>query len=67
MTSVLSPAEIEQRRVKVYDFKRPDKFSLDQIRTVSIMHETFARLVTTTLSAELRILAHVGEGVQTRR
>jgi flagellar motor switch protein FliM len=59
MTSVLSPVEIEKRRIVIYDFKRPDKFSKDQIRTVSIMHETFARQVTATLSAELRILAHV--------
>jgi flagellar motor switch protein FliM len=59
MTNVLSPAEIEKRRIVIYDFKRPDKFSKDQIRTVAVMHETFARLVTTTLSAELRILAHV--------
>jgi flagellar motor switch protein FliM len=46
-------------RVKYYDFCRPDKFSRDQIRTVQIMHETFARLCTTTISAQLRSLAHV--------
>ncbi len=27
-------AEEEERKVKVYDFKRPDKFSKDQIRTL---------------------------------
>jgi flagellar motor switch protein FliM len=48
-----------QRNIKIYDFKRPDKFSKDQIRTVSIMHETFARLTTTSLSAQLRSLVHV--------
>ena len=37
----------DQRIFMIYDFKRPDKFSKDQIRTVSIMHETFARLTTT--------------------
>ncbi len=37
----------DQRKIKIYDFKRPDKFSKEQIRTVSIMHETFARLTTT--------------------
>lgn len=41
-------------RVKTYDFKRPDKFSKEQIRTVSIMHETFARLATAQMSAALR-------------
>jgi flagellar motor switch protein FliM len=49
----------DQRKIKIYDFKRPDKFSKDQIRTVSIMHETFARLTTTSLSANLRSLVHV--------
>jgi flagellar motor switch protein FliM len=49
----------DQRKIKIYDFKRPDKFSKDQIRTVSIMHETFARLTTTSISAQLRSLVHV--------
>jgi flagellar motor switch protein FliM len=49
----------DQRKIKIYDFKRPDKFSKEQIRTVSIMHETFARLTTTSLSANLRSLVHV--------
>jgi len=52
-------AQVDQRKIKIYDFKRPDKFSKDQIRTVSIMHETFARLTTTSLSAQLRSLVHV--------
>ena len=43
-----------ERKVKVYDFKRPDKFSKEQIRTVTIMHETFGRLSSTSLSAQLR-------------
>jgi flagellar motor switch protein FliM len=49
----------ESRKIKIYDFKRPDKFSKEQIRTVSIMHETFARLTTTALSAQLRSLVQV--------
>jgi len=49
----------DTRKIKIYDFKRPDKFSKEQIRTVQIMHETFARLTTTNLSASLRTLAHV--------
>ena len=31
-------AEDEQKKVKVYDFKRPDKFSKDQIRTLQMLH-----------------------------
>ncbi len=49
----------EKKRLKVYDFRRPDKFSKDQIRTLQMMHETFARLTTTSLSATLRALVHV--------
>lgn len=49
----------DTRKIKIYDFKRPDKFSKEQLRTVSNMHETFARLTTTSLSAQLRCLVHV--------
>lgn len=49
----------DNRKIKIYDFKRPSKFSKEQIRTVSMMHETFARLTTTSLSANLRSLVTV--------
>ncbi len=49
----------EQKKTKIYDFRRPDKFSKDQIRTVQMMHETFARLTTTALSAKLRSMVGV--------
>src|SRR4030043_2414081 len=52
-------ANQDQRKVKIYDFRRPDKFSQDQIRTLQMMHETFARLTTTSLSANLRALVSV--------
>jgi len=45
--------------VKMYDFKRPDKFSKDQIRTLQMIHETYARLNTTSLSAQLRSFVNV--------
>jgi flagellar motor switch protein FliM len=54
----LKPAA-DTRKIKIYDFKRPDKFSKDSIRTISIMHETLARLTTTSLSAQLRSVVHV--------
>jgi flagellar motor switch protein FliM len=37
-----------------YDFRRPDKFSKDQLRTLQMVHETFARLAGSGLSAYLR-------------
>ncbi len=58
-TSSSAPVKRDKKRLKVYDFRRPDKFSKDQIRTLQMMHETFARLTTTSLSAQLRTLVHV--------
>ena len=49
----------DTRKIKIYDFKRPDKFSKEQIRTISMMHDAFARLTTTVLSAQLRSMIHV--------
>lgn len=49
----------DQRKIKIYDFKRPDKFSKDQIRTISMIHETFARLTTTSFSAQFRAMVNV--------
>lgn len=42
-------------RIKLYDFKRPDKFSKEQIRTMELASEEFARLAAGSLSAELRL------------
>ena len=49
----------DTRKIKIYDFRRPDKFSKEQMRTIQIMHETFARLTTTSLSAQLRCMVQV--------
>ncbi len=49
----------EKKKIKVYDFKRPDKFSKDQIRTLFMLHENFARLLNTYLSTHLRVLVKV--------
>lgn len=39
---------------EVYDFRRPDKLSKDQLRTLQQINETFARLISSGLSAYLR-------------
>jgi flagellar motor switch protein FliM len=46
--------EDETRKVRVYDFKRALRFSKDQIRSLTRIHENFARLLTTYFSAQLR-------------
>jgi len=52
-------ADEEQKKVKSYDFKRPDKFSKDQIRTLFMLHESFSRLLNTYLSTHLRTMVNV--------
>ncbi len=47
------------KKIKVYDFKRPDKFSKDQIRTLYMLHESFARMLNTYMSSQLRTLVNV--------
>ncbi len=49
----------EQKSVKVYDFARPSKFSKEQLRTLEIIFESYARLVSTYLSGHLRTLVSV--------
>jgi flagellar motor switch protein FliM len=44
---------------QLYDFRRPDKFSKDQMRTLQMLHETFARLYSSALSAHLRATVQV--------
>ncbi len=47
-------AKEEQKQIKVYDFRRPDKFSKDQLRAIQMIHENFARQLTTSLSTQVR-------------
>ncbi|WP_413365509.1 flagellar motor switch protein FliM [Lysinibacillus sp. 3P01SB] len=51
--------EDEAKKVKVYDFKRALRFSKDQIRSLTRIHENFARLLTTFFSAQLRTYVQI--------
>jgi flagellar motor switch protein FliM len=42
------------KRIRVYDFKRPNKFSKDQLNTIEAIYDNFCRLLTTYFSATLR-------------
>jgi len=41
-------------KIKIYDFKRPDKFNKDQLRAIQMIHEAFARQMTTVMSTLIR-------------
>ena len=53
-SAVPAGATPEGRAYRLYDFKRPNRFSREQLRTIHMLHETFARHLSTTLSAHLR-------------
>ncbi|QGT99175.1 Flagellar motor switch protein FliM [Candidatus Syntrophocurvum alkaliphilum] len=46
--------EQTKKKVKLYDFRRPNKFSKDQIHTLQVIYENYARSLGTYLSAHLR-------------
>jgi len=42
------------KRAQPYDFRRPDRIAKDQLRSIHLLHETFARSLASSLSAYLR-------------
>ncbi|ONI37750.1 flagellar motor switch protein FliM [Candidatus Epulonipiscium fishelsonii] len=54
-----SEKELYDTIYKKYDFKRPSKFSKEQLRTLEIICENYARLVSNYLSGYLRTLIPV--------
>ncbi|GAA0077556.1 flagellar motor switch protein FliM [Clostridium sp. CTA-5] len=48
------PKEDEKHKVKLYDFKSPQKFSKDHIRTLELIHDNFARIISNYLTGQIR-------------
>lgn len=51
--------EDTQKKVRVYDFKRAMRFSKDHLRSLTRIHENFARFLTTYFSAQLRTFVQI--------
>ncbi|RYL92957.1 flagellar motor switch protein FliM [Sporolactobacillus sp. THM19-2] len=51
--------EESQPKIRVYDFKRALRFSKDQIRSLTRIHENYARLLTSFFSAQLRTYVQI--------
>ena len=49
----------KQGQVKVYDFKRAMRYSKEQLRSISRIHENFTRLLTSYLSTQLRTFVQI--------
>jgi flagellar motor switch protein FliM len=48
------PKDEEKQKVKPYDFRRPQKFSKDHIRTLELIHDNYARIISNYLTAQVR-------------
>ncbi|HHV08554.1 MAG TPA: flagellar motor switch protein FliM [Firmicutes bacterium] len=44
----------KQKRIRTYNFRRPNRFSKEQIRTLYMLHDNFTRLLSTFFAAQLR-------------
>ncbi len=42
------------RKIRTWDFRKPDKFAKDHLRSLLALHQSFARLASSALSARLR-------------
>ncbi|HHU64391.1 MAG TPA: flagellar motor switch protein FliM [Clostridiales bacterium] len=51
--------EEQDKKIKEYDFKRPNKFAKEQLRTLQIIYENFARLLSSYLSGHLRTYCQI--------
>lgn len=48
-----------EKKVKCYDFKRASKFAKDHIKTLNVIYDNYARLITNFLTGYLRTLVQV--------
>lgn len=44
----------ENHKVKLYDFKSPQKFSKEHIRTLELVHDNYARIISNYLTGQIR-------------
>lgn len=58
-TGLSIPSIAEEREVTVYDFKRPERVSKEQLRAITALHEGFARNFGAALSNFMRIIVEV--------
>ncbi|MCD6460362.1 flagellar motor switch protein FliM [bacterium] len=50
---------VRQKQMTLYDFKRPEMISKDQVRTLQMVHENFARYLSNFMSAYLRTVVEI--------
>ena len=57
-TGELEPEEVgkddEKHKIKLYDFRSPQKFSKEHIRTLELIHDNYARIISNYLTGQTR-------------
>ncbi|MFL0269680.1 flagellar motor switch protein FliM [Candidatus Clostridium radicumherbarum] len=48
------PKEEDKQKIKPYDFRSPQKFSKEHIRTLELIHDNYARIISNYLTAQVR-------------
>jgi flagellar motor switch protein FliM len=48
------PKDEDKQKVKPYDFRSPQKFSKDHMRTLELIHDNYARIISNYLTAQVR-------------
>ncbi len=51
--------EVKEKKVRKYDFTRPDKFAKEHLKTLEVIHENFSRLLNNFLSGYLRTFIEI--------
>lgn len=51
--------EQKESKIKNYDFKSPKKLAKDQLKTLSIIHDNYSRVLNTYLSGYLRVITEI--------
>ncbi len=51
--------DIEEKKVRTYNFARPSKFGKEQLRTLEVIFESFSRLVSSFLTGYLRTATQI--------
>ncbi len=59
VSSEADEAEASEKTLTLYDFRRPDRVSKDQMRTLQNLHEGYARQFSTTLTNFLRTFVEI--------
>jgi len=59
----VNPNELKEeekiKKVRTYDFRRPNKFSKEQMNSMQVIYENYARTLATFLSAQLRTIVQM--------